>query len=163
MLQLDEAQRFYDAKMPARQLRYLRFVELWQTGNWTHKVYLHSAHAEKISDGFLAKSKELVAPQLADISKSHPGYHVGFLILAHGVVSNWVMLNWWSSLHLYQRIFQVEGMPPIRFLDAPPDLFQCVYDLRITDFESEAWRRHMVENPGRDLKSYLEARLDVDV
>ena len=74
-------------------------------------------------------------------------YGVGFLILAHGAVSHWLMLDWWSSLHLYQRIFLAEGMPPRRFTKAPSGLVQCVYDLRITAFESEAWRVHAVENP----------------
>jgi hypothetical protein len=73
------------------------------------------------------------------------------------------MLDWWSSLFLYHRIFRVEGMPPERFIDAPLNLFQCVYELRITAFESEAWRKRVVEDPSPDLQAYLTARLNIDV
>ena len=34
---------------------------------------------------------------------------------------------------------------------------------RITAFESEAWRKHVAENPSPDLQAYLEARLNIDV
>jgi hypothetical protein len=54
-------------------------------------------------------------------------------------------------------------MPPRRFIEAPSDLFQCVYDLHIPAFESEAWRKHVVENPNPDLNAYLAAQLNVDV
>jgi hypothetical protein len=85
------------------------------------------------------------------------------MVLSHGVVSNWVMLDWWSSFNLYQKIFRVDGMPPERFIEAPLNLFQCVYDLRVTAFESEAWREYVVENPNCDLQAYLAAQLNVDV
>ena len=85
------------------------------------------------------------------------------MVLSHGVVSNWVMLDWWSSFNIYQKIFRVEGMPPVRFIEAPFELFQCVYDLRITAFESEAWREHVVERPNPDLNAYLTRRLNIDV
>ena len=73
------------------------------------------------------------------------------------------MLDWWSSLNIYQKIFRVEGMPPLQFIEAPLNLFQCVYDLRITAFESEAWREHIVENPNPNLQAYLAAQLNIDV
>jgi hypothetical protein len=59
--------------------------------------------------------------------------------------------------------FWVEGMPPERFIDAPLNLFQCVYELRITAFESEAWRKNVVENPSPDIPAYLKAQLNIDV
>ena len=74
-----------------------------------------------------------------------------------------VMLDWWSSHILYHRIVRVEGMPPERFIDAPLDLFQCVYELRITAFESEAWRKNVSENPSPDIHAYLKAQLNIDV
>ena len=104
-----------------------------------------------------------VEPRLSEAERTEPLHRVGFLILAHGAVSNWVMLDWWSSFHLYQRIFRANGMPPDHFVEGPPSLFQCVYDLRITAFESEAWRKHVVENPVRDLQAYLNSQLSVDV
>jgi hypothetical protein len=145
------------------QARYLRFVELWTPRDWALKVYLHSAHGAGLPHEFLASAKRFIEPQLPDVGRLQTPHGVGFLILAHGAVSNWLMLDWWSSLHLYQRIFQAEGMPPQRFTEAPPGLVQCVYDLRITAFESEAWRIHALENPTPDLQAYLNARLNVDL
>ena len=98
-----------------------------------------------------------------EAEQTEPLHRVGFMILSHGAVSNWVMLDWWSSHILYHRIFRVEGMPPERFIDAPPNLFQCVYELRITAFESEAWRKNVVENPSPDIHAYLKAQLNIDV
>ena len=148
---------------PPPGVRHLRFVELWTPSNWALKIYLHSAHGAELPHEFLVEAKRFVEPRLAEVGRSEDRCGVGFLILAHGAVSNWLMLDWWSSLYLYQRIFQAEGMPPQRFTEAPPGLFQCVYDLRITAFESEAWRVHAVENPTPDLQAYLNARLDIDL
>lgn len=162
-MRIDELQRSYDNSMPMRQLRHLRFIEIWQLGNWIFKVYLHSAHSADLADDHLIAFRKLAEQRIEEIGRQQLGERVGFIILAHGIIGNWIMLNWWESFHLYQRISKVEGMPPTRLLDAPPDLFQCVYDLRITIFESEAWRTHVVENPSRDLGAYLAARLNVDV
>jgi hypothetical protein len=54
-------------------------------------------------------------------------------------------------------------MPPERFKEAPLNLFQCVYELRITAFESEAWRNHVAENPKPDLQASLKAQLNIDI
>jgi hypothetical protein len=114
------------------------FLELWEPRGWILKVYLHSAHDVEQSGEYLAKAKTFIQPQLLMAERIEPSHRVGFMILSHGVVSNWVMLDWWSSFNIYQKIFRAEGMPPVRFIEAPVDLFQCVYDLRITAFESEA-------------------------
>ena len=151
------------ADFPVRRTRYLRFLELWEPRDWILKVYLHSAHDVQQSGEYLAKAKIFIEPQLLMAERIEPSHHVGFMILSHGVVSNWVMLDWWSSFNIYQKIFRAEGMPPVRFIEAPVDLFQCVYDLRITAFESEAWREHVVEKPNPDLNAYLTRRLNIDV
>jgi hypothetical protein len=144
-------------------VRHLRFVELWRPRHWLLKVYLHSAHGPEVPPGFLGEAKRFLEPRLPDAESPASPQRVGFLILAHGAVSNWLMLDWWSAHHLCQRIYRVEGMPPLGFADAPPDLVQCVYDLRITAFESEAWRVHAVEHPAPDLQAWLDARLDIDL
>jgi hypothetical protein len=100
---------------------------------------------------------------LPEVAGSQTRHGVGLLILAHGAVGNWPMLDWWSSLHLHQCIFHAEGMSPQRFTEAPPGLVQCVYDLRITAFGREAWRIHAVENPTPDLQAYLNARIAIAV
>jgi hypothetical protein len=151
------------ADFPMRRKRHIRFVELWRMREWMLKIYLHSAHHDELPQGYLVKAKAFIEPHLSEAEQVQPLHRVGFMILAHGAVSNWVMLDWWSSIHLYQRIFQVEGMPPERFVEAPASLFQCVYDLRITAFESEAWRKSVVENTRRDLHGYLTAQLNIDV
>jgi hypothetical protein len=151
------------ADFPIQRARHLRFAELWQPRGWVIKVYLHSAHSDELPCEYLAKAKMFIEAQLSEAERTRPQHRVGFIILSHGAVSNWIMLDWWSSHILYHRIFRVEGMPPQRFIDAPLDLFQCVYELRITAFESEAWREYVVENPSPDLQGYLEAQLNVDV
>jgi hypothetical protein len=149
------------ADFPVPRTRYLRFFELWTLGDWVLKAYLHSAHRDGLPRAFVSGAKSHVERELPHAEATRPRHRVGFVILSHGAVSNWIMLDWWSTLHLYQRIYQAVGMPPERFVEAPPGLFQCVYDLRITAFESEAWRQHVVENAGRDVQAYLGARLSI--
>jgi hypothetical protein len=157
-------QKYYDAGLPERRVRYLRFIKLWHPGSWILKIYLHSASSDQMPSGFLLNAKRFIRPQLVEAERTGLSHRVGFLILADGVViSNWIMLNWWSSFHLYQRIFSVDRERPHRITDAPTDLVQCVYDLRITAFESEAWRTYVVENPKRDVQTYLKSQLNADV
>jgi len=151
------------ADFPVQRTRHLRFVELWKIGDWEIKAYLQSAHRDELPDGYLVRTRPFIEGQLSTAEGTKPAHRIGFVILSHGAISNWVMFDWWSSLHLYQRIFQVEGMPPDRFVAGPLGLFQCVYDLRITAFESEAWRKHVVENPRPDIQAYLAAQLRIDV
>ena len=151
------------ADFPVRRTRYLRFIELWEPRNWVLKIYLHSAHRDQYPREYLAKAKIFIELQLSEAERAEPQHRVGFMIFSHGVISNWVMLDWWSSLNIYQKIFRADGMPPLRFIEAPLNLFQCVYDLRITAFESEAWREHIVENPNPNLQAYLAAQLNIDV
>jgi len=148
---------------PVRRTRHLRFIELWEPRSWVLKIYFHSAHQDQLSREYLAKAKIFIEPQLVEAEQTEPPHRVGFMILSHGAASNWVMLDWWSSIMLYHRIFRVEGMPPERFIGAPLNLFQCVYELRISTFESEAWRKNVVENPSPDLQAYLKAQLNIDV
>ena len=158
--------RCVPADFPVRRTRHLRFIELWEPRSWILKIYLHSAYRDQLSREYreyLAKAKIFIEPQLVEAEQTEPLHRVGFMILSHGAVSNWVMLDWWSSHILYHRIFRVEDMPPERFIDAPLNLFQCVYELRITAFESEAWRKNVVENPSPDIHAYLKAQLNIDV
>jgi hypothetical protein len=163
MIQTNNGLRCMSGDFPARRTRYIRFIQLWITSDWMLKIYLHSAHGDELPIGYLNKTKSFIEPHLDEAKKTKPSHRIGFMILSHGAVSNWVMFDWWSSLHLYQRIFRVDGMPPDRFVEAPAYLFQCVYDMRITAFESEAWRNYVVENPRSDLSAYLNAQLNIDV
>jgi len=156
-------QELYDASMPERPKRYLRFFELWHSGNWIIKIYIHSTHSDEVSIEFAIDAKAFIQFRISELEQSGLLHRVGFLILAQGAVSNWIMLNWWSSFQLYQKIFSADGAPPHRFSPAPADLLQCAYDLRITAFESEAWRTHVVENPQRDIQSYLESLINAEV
>lgn len=151
------------ADFPTRRKRHLRFVELWEATGWVIKVYLHSAHGDELPRGCLLNTKTFIKAKLSEAERAEPLHRVGFMIISHGAVSNWVMLDWWSSHILYHRIFRIEGMPPERFTDAPFNLFQCVYELRITAFESEAWRNYVAENPAPNVQAYLKAQLNLDV
>ena len=97
------------ADFPVRRTRYLRFIELWEPRSWILKIYLHSAYRDQLSREYLAKAKIFIEPQLVEAEQTEPLHRVGFVILSHGAVSNWVMLDWWSSHILYHRISRVEG------------------------------------------------------
>jgi len=105
------------------------------------KIYFHSAHPQQLSREFLAKAKIFIEPQLVEAEQTEPLHRVGFVILSHGAVSNWVMLDWWSSHILYHRISRVEGMPPERFIDAPLNLFQCVMSFGLLRLKAKPGER----------------------
>jgi hypothetical protein len=88
---------------PERRTRYLRFIELWEPRRWLLKVYLHSAHFEQHPSEYLDKAKIFMEPQLSNAERTEPRHRVGFMILSHGALSNWIMLDWWSSLNIYQK------------------------------------------------------------
>lgn len=74
---------------PMRRTRHIRFVELWRMREWMLKIYLHSAHGEELPHGYLVKAKTFIEPHLSEAERVEPLHRVGFIILAHGAVSNW--------------------------------------------------------------------------
>ena len=92
--------RCVSADFPVRRTRHLRFIELWEPRNWMLKIYFHSAHPDQLSREFLAKAKIFIEPQLVEAEQTKPLHRVGFMILSHGAVSNWVL----RGLSLIQRI-----------------------------------------------------------
>jgi hypothetical protein len=147
--------------LPVYKKRFLRSLGVWTPEGWSIKCYMTSAFGDKLPPGFLAAGKQCIGPRLSEVDAPHK---VGFMILSHGILGQWVMLDWWKGALLYENIFVTDEDPPRQFDAAPEGLFQCVWELRITQHEREAWIKHVLANPnGPDLDGYLSDQLNIDV
>lgn len=150
--------------LPAYKPRFIRCRGVWSVKGWSIKTYMTSAYEDRIATDFQDAAKALISSNLTSIEAVAPHHRLGFMIVTHGTLGNWVMLDWWSGILLYQRIYRAQQNDPWRFVDAPRDLIQCIWELRVTAFERQAWIDHMLANPnGPNPSAYLGAQLNIDV
>lgn len=148
-------------QFPVYKKRFLRSLGVWAPQGWFIKCYMTSVYDDKLPPEFVDAGKKFIAQRLPQVDSPH---RVGFMILSQGVPRNWVMLDWWQGVLLYENIFVSDENPPRDFGNAPAGLFQCVWELRITQHEREAWLKHVLNNPkGPDLVAYLSDQIDIDV
>lgn len=88
-------------------------------------------------------------------------FGVGFVIAHQGQHAEWVLVDWWRTggvlaQHLLWRPCG-SHLPP---QDAPPHLLACVWELRITSFERDAWIHFILKDPSHpDVDGYLGAAI----
>ena len=92
-------------------------------------------------------------------------YGVGFLIIHQGTMRNWFLLDWWEYEDiLFHRLFSSPLSSPDTI--TPEDdssAVACVHELRVINFESEAWTKTVLSNDSEpDFDEYLKLRFDSD-
>lgn len=142
--------------LSAYKPRHIRFVKLWRPKDWTLKVYMISAHGNKLPEEFENSALKFIEGKLPEGVDNH---RAGFVIIHHGVIGNWVMLDWWSTVLLFQRVYKENSEGG--FVEAPADLVQCIWELNVTAFERQAWVDSVLANPrGPDVDEYFDAHFD---
>lgn len=134
--------------------REVTFLKVLKFKGWNIKVYginLINQPKEHILEYLQNK---LPTPALTEFR-----YGMGFLIIHKGVVANWFLLNWWGYEDIvYQKIFK---SPVGDFNDIKPidddSILACVHELDIYNFESNAWKRHVLTPEKPDFEEYLNA------
>jgi hypothetical protein len=136
--------------------REITFFEVLKIRGWNIKVYginLDNKPDENIMNYL---QNMLPIPALTEFR-----YGMGFLIIHKGVVGNWFLLNWWGYEDIvHQKIFKspIEDFNDIKPID-DDSILACVHELDIYNFESNAWKRHVLSTEKSSFQDYLNSYL----
>lgn len=148
--------------------RPVRFLEMWQPGDWQIKVYGISARQERPPASLVAVAKELALKELPIPAVTGNRYGVGFLIVHQGGDGNYVLVDWWVGENMLKN--HVFAAPTGRFEPedfryvTPTGLCACVWELHVMHFERTAWVTSVLKREGGpDLEEYLLQRFSGEV
>ncbi len=146
------------------QPRPIRFLELWQTGEWRLKVYGIAYRRSSPRSELVQAAKQVAQTRLQTTTAPH--YHTGFLGIHDGRGANFVFVDFWAEeneLHHHVYVSPTDQPTQLEYA-TPTGLTACVWDLRVICFERQAWIDAVLANPdGPDLDKYCSMRLNEDV
>lgn len=144
--------------------RPIRFLELWQEGDWRLKVY-GIAYERPLPRLELIEAAKRVARSHLLSTHGLNHYGVGFLGVHDGRGANFVFVDYWTDeneLHHHVYVSPCDNPQLLKYM-TPTGLIACVWDLRVMWFEREAWVETVLANPaGPDIEQYLLRRLNED-
>ena len=143
--------------------RPIESIEQVNSEGWRIKIYGISVKSlplpkELVSEGIKTILSYLPQPALTD-----QRYGVGFIIIHHGTMRNWFLLDWWEKEDImHHRLFSSPLDNPTS-ITAEPDksLIACVHELKVISFESEAWIKAVLcKDNETSFERYLKLKLD---
>jgi prepilin-type processing-associated H-X9-DG protein len=147
------------------ETRPIRFLGLWEHGDWKLKVYGIAFGKAAPRPDLVVAAKRVAAERLAKVASSIQHYSVGFLGIHDGRTANFVFVDWWADeneLHHHLYVSPTDD-PDALVYRTPSGLMACVCDLRVIEFERNAWLKTVLRNPaGPDLEEYLQMTLNED-
>jgi hypothetical protein len=122
--------------------RSFRFIERLCIGGWRMKLYGIAWCGELPRHELIEAAKRIAADQLA--KEESPNYKVGFVGVHDGRGASFVFVDFWGNENeLFHRVFLSRGNDPGALAPATAaDSSVCVWDLRLQNFEREAWIKH---------------------
>ena len=138
------------------------YVDQVDRGGWRIKVYTISATSLPLPSKLVSVGVDKVLPHLPQTAQTEKRYGVGFLIIHHGTIRNWFLLDWWEQEDiLHHELFSSPLNNPGSISPEPDkSLIACVHELRVVNFESEAWIQTVLcANCQPSFEGYLEMRL----
>jgi len=145
--------------------RPIRFLELWEPGDWRVKAYGIAYRGALPGVGLIDAAKAVARTRLPDPAVTSSRYGVGFMGVHEGRGTNFVFVDWWANeneLHHHVYLSKAEAATELAEITAT-GLIACAWDLRVIGFERDAWVETVLANPaGPDLEAYLARRLDED-
>lgn len=146
--------------------RPVRFLELWNPGNWQIKVYGIAYKRPFPAPELIEAAKNAAVSRLAAVPATMRHYNVGFLGVHHGRTANFVFLDWWADeneLHNHVYVSPTDNPGRLNYV-TPTGLAACVWDLAVISFERQAWVDTVLCNPnGPDLTAYIDQRLHQEI
>lgn len=84
-------------------------------------------------------------------------YGTGFLIVHQGTVTNWIMLNWWGFEDIVHQKLYTSRHEDFSEIGPVEDtsIIACVHELDVYNFESYAWKKHILSAKKPDFEAYL--------
>ncbi len=143
--------------------RPIKFIDQVSSEGWRIKIYGISAKSLPLPKDVVSEGIKNVLSYLPQPALTEQRYGVGFLIIHHGTMRNWYLLDWWEKEDIiHHKLFSSPlDKPSSISTELDKSLIACVHELRVITFESEAWIKTVlcqVDKPSFD--SYLKLRLD---
>lgn len=145
--------------------RPVRFIKQVELNDWRLKIYGISAVSSPVSDEFVSNVVDKVLSHLPQPANTENCYGVGFLTIHVGVLRNWILLDWWGyeDILLHKLFSSPLDAPNSIVLEEETSIIACVHELRIINFESEAWIKTVLgKNAQPNLDEYMNQRFDKD-
>ena len=143
-------------------VRPVEFIDQVESDGWRLKVYAISATSLPVPNEIVSAGLEKVLPHLPQPAVTEDRYGVGFLVIHQGTLRNWFLLDWWEQEDIIHHQLFSSPLDNPRNISAEPDksLVACVHELRVVNFESEAWIKTVLcENGKSSFEDYLQLRL----
>ena len=145
--------------------RPVKFIKQVEFRDWRLKVYGLSAVSKPVSDELVTKAIDKVLPNLPQPANTEDRYGAGFLIIHQGILRYWFLLDWWEYEDiLFHKIFSSPLNDPDSItLEQESSAIACVHELRVINFESEAWTKTVLSKDSEpSLDEYMNHRFDSD-
>ena len=129
---------------------------------WRLKVYAISTGADRVTEDLVSAGLSALLPELPLPASTNDRYGAGFVIIHRGALRNWFSLDWWEYEDiLFHKLFS-SPLDDIGNLNAEQSAaIACVHELKIINFESEAWIDTALSKDGDpDFANYLRQRLE---
>lgn len=149
------------SKMQPYEKRSFRFIELLSIHDWRMKLYGIAWRGELPRPELVEAAKRIAADVLARETANN--YKVGFIGAHEGKNASFVFVDFWGNENeLFHRVYLTRSNDPQALTAAQTsDSSVCVWDLRLQDFEREAWIKHILRKANTpDFEGYLTERLN---
>jgi hypothetical protein len=146
--------------------RPIRFLELWEEGEWKLKVYGITYREPAPRQALIEAGKAVVRHHLAQVPSSIQVYKVGFLGVHDARGANLVYLDYWADENelRHHAYLSPTDQPAFFQYSTPTGLIASTWDIYLINFERQAWVECVLTNPdGPDIEKYLTYRLDEEV
>ena len=137
-------------------------MEQVSSEDWRIKVYGISPKSKPLPNKVVSEGMKNVLPHLPQPSVTKQRYGVGFLIIHHGLMRHWYLLDWWEKEDIiHHKLFSSPLDKPGSISREPDEsLIACVHELRVVTFESEAWIKTVLcPNDTPSFDNYLKLRM----
>ena len=143
--------------------RPIKFIDQVRSNDWRIKVYGISAQSKPLPKEVVSVGMNNVLSHLPQPSLSEQRYGVGFMIIHHGTMRNWYLLDWWEKEDIIHHKLFSSPLDKPGSISIEPDksLIACVHELRVVTFESEAWIKTVLcQDDKPSFENYLGLRMN---
>jgi hypothetical protein len=135
----------------------LNYLATSDVDGWKIKMYGIAPAAARPRAALVSAARRLAATALPKRPDQDGAFGVGFLIVRDGPDRCLALVDWWMHAdELHQRVFAAPGDHPQELEPEASTAIGGVFELEVTAHESQAWLRHVLDNPaGCDIDGYL--------
>ena len=144
-------------------MRPTKFINQVNSEGWRIKIYGISTKSLPLPQEVVSEGMKSVLSHLPQPALTEQRYGVGFLIIHQGTMRNWYLLDWWEKEDIIHHKLFSSPLDEPSAISTEPDktLIACVHELRVINFESEAWIKTVLCRDNKpSFESYLDLRLD---